>query len=125
MKQQVANLIFTFKCHLIYEFSLHHLKVKNKKIAHILQFTKFCKIFFLLFTICTVVKSKGKISQNFVAFSEYMNFTLVQKCKLRLKYFLSGNLFARLQPNFSQQYIIIPEPFCRSSPLTFCFHQRH
>ena len=36
MKQQVANLIFTFKCHLIYEFSLHHLKVKNKKIAHIL-----------------------------------------------------------------------------------------
>ena len=25
-------------------------------------------------TICTVVKSKGKILQNFVAFSEYMNF---------------------------------------------------
>ena len=25
-------------------------------------------------TVCTVVKSKGKISQNFVAFSEYMNF---------------------------------------------------
>ena len=27
-------------------------------------------------TLYTVVKSKGKISQNFVAFSEYMNFTL-------------------------------------------------
>jgi len=27
-------------------------------------------------TLCTVVKSKGKISQNFVAFSEYMNFTI-------------------------------------------------
>ena len=27
-------------------------------------------------TICTVVKSKGKILQNFVAFSEYMNFTV-------------------------------------------------
>ena len=25
-------------------------------------------------TVCTVVKSKGKISQNFAAFSEYMNF---------------------------------------------------
>ena len=37
--------------------------------------TKFCEIFPLLLTVCTVVKSKGKISQNFVAFSEYMNFT--------------------------------------------------
>ena len=38
--------------------------------------TKFCKIFFLLLTTVHTVKSKGKISQNFVAFSEYMNFTL-------------------------------------------------
>ena len=37
--------------------------------------TKLCKIFPLLLTVCTVVKSKRKISQNFVAFSEYMNFT--------------------------------------------------
>ena len=37
--------------------------------------TKFCKIFPLLMTVCTAVISKGKISQNFVAFSEYMNFT--------------------------------------------------
>ena len=36
--------------------------------------TKLCEIFPLLLTVCTVVKSKGKISQNFVAFSEYMNF---------------------------------------------------
>ena len=36
--------------------------------------TKFCKIFPLLLTVCTLVKSKGKISQNFVVFSEYMNF---------------------------------------------------
>ena len=35
---------------------------------------KFCKIFPLLLTVCTVVKSKGKISQNFLAFSEYLNF---------------------------------------------------
>ena len=41
--------------------------------------TKFCKTFTLLLTVCTVVKSKVKILQNFVAFSEYMNF----KQKLR------------------------------------------
>ena len=35
--------------------------------------TKFCEIFTFLLTVCTVVKSKVKISQNFVAFSEYMN----------------------------------------------------
>ena len=35
--------------------------------------TKSCEIFPLLLTVCTVVKSKGKISQNFLA-SEYMNF---------------------------------------------------
>ena len=36
--------------------------------------TKFCEIFTLLLIVCTVVKSNVKISQNFVAFSEYMNF---------------------------------------------------
>ena len=35
---------------------------------------KFCETFPLLLTVCTAVKSKGKISQNSVAFSEYMNF---------------------------------------------------
>ena len=34
----------------------------------------FCEIFTLLLTVCTVFKSKVKISKNFVAFSEYMNF---------------------------------------------------
>ena len=37
--------------------------------------TNFCEILTLLLTLCTVVKSKVKISQNVVAFSEYMNFT--------------------------------------------------
>ena len=36
--------------------------------------TKFCEIFTLLLTGTTYDKSKVKISQNFVAFSEYMNF---------------------------------------------------
>ena len=37
--------------------------------------TKFCEIFTLLLSYVVPVKSKVKISQNFVAFSEYMNFT--------------------------------------------------
>ena len=36
--------------------------------------TKFCEIFTLLLSVCTVDKSKVEISQNFVAFSEYTNF---------------------------------------------------
>ena len=36
--------------------------------------TKFCKIFTSLLTVCTVVKSMVKISQNFVTSSEYGNF---------------------------------------------------
>ena len=44
--------------------------------------TKFCEIFPLLLTTVHTVKCKGKISQYFVAFSEYMNFTesLGRKC---------------------------------------------
>ena len=38
--------------------------------------TIFCEIFPLLLSTVPTVKSKGKISQNFVAFSEYMNFTI-------------------------------------------------
>ena len=37
--------------------------------------TKFCAIFTLLLFYVVPDKSKVKISQNFVAFSEYMNFT--------------------------------------------------
>ena len=37
--------------------------------------TKFCEIFTLLLSYVVPVKSSEKISQNFVAFSEYMNFT--------------------------------------------------
>ena len=37
--------------------------------------TKFCEISTLLLSVCTEDKSKVKISQNFVAFSEYMIFT--------------------------------------------------
>ena len=49
-------------------------KLNNGKVHIFEKATKFCEIFLLILTVCTVVKSKGKISQNFVAFSEYMNF---------------------------------------------------
>ena len=42
--------------------------------------TKFCEIFTLLLTTVHTVKSKVKISQNFVAFSEYMNFNRIFLC---------------------------------------------
>ena len=41
--------------------------------------TKFCEIVTLLLSVCTVVKSKVKISRNFVAFSEYKNFNFCVK----------------------------------------------
>ena len=37
--------------------------------------TKICEISTLLLSVCTVDKSKVEISQNFVAFSDYTNFT--------------------------------------------------
>ena len=39
--------------------------------------TKFCKIFTLLLFYVVPVKSKVEILQNFVAFSEYMNFNQI------------------------------------------------
>ena len=45
--------------------------------------TKFCEISTLLLTVRTVIKSKVEISQNFVAFQEYMNFTYFGKKQSR------------------------------------------
>ena len=42
--------------------------------------TKFCEISTLLVSNVVPVESKVEISQNFVAFSEYMNFTKAEKC---------------------------------------------
>ena len=39
---------------------------------------KICEIFTLLLSYVVPVKSKVKISQNFVAFSEYMNFKRIE-----------------------------------------------
>ena len=53
----------------IMEYS--HVKVK---FIYFEKATKFCKISNLLLPYVVQVKSKVEISQNFVAFSEYMNF---------------------------------------------------
>ena len=50
----------------------HIVKVKFKYSE---KAKKFCEIFSLLLSYVVPVKSKVEISQNFVAFSEYMNFT--------------------------------------------------
>ena len=44
------------------------------KFIHSEKATQLCEIFTLLLSYVVPVKSKVKISQNFVAFSEYMNF---------------------------------------------------
>ena len=52
--------------------------------VHLLKFvysekaTKFCKISILLLSTVHIDKSKVEISQNFVDFSEYMNFKAVE-----------------------------------------------
>ena len=65
-----------------------NIEIQRHRDRHILRYvkfiysekaTKFCKIFTLLLTVCSVVKSKVKISQNFLAFSEYMNFIRFRK----------------------------------------------
>ena len=58
---------------------------KKLKFIYSEKATKVCEIFPLLLTVCTVVKSKGKISQNFVAFSEYMNFMILSLTLLYTK----------------------------------------
>ena len=49
--------------------------VSGVKFIYSEKATKFCEIFALLLYYVVPVKSKVKIFQNFVAFSQYMNFT--------------------------------------------------
>ena len=58
--------------------------------------TKFCEISTLLLSYVVPVKSKVKISQNFVAFSEYMNF------KQLTQYFKQFEIPANSFPNYSE-----------------------
>ena len=73
-------------------------------IRHIIKFifsekaTQFCEISTLLLTVCTVVKSKVEILQNFVVFSEYINFKVNKSLSASSKniltyyfYFMTGS----------------------------------
>ena len=71
--------------------------VKWLKFIYSEKATKFCEISTLLLSVCTVDKSEVEISQNFVAFSEYTNFTYLKDqervwlgWKLKLILFKSG-----------------------------------
>ena len=50
--------------------------MKKMKFIYSKKATKFCEIFTLLLSYAVPVKSKVKISQNFVAIAEYMNFNV-------------------------------------------------
>ena len=63
--QRLANTLWALESSLVFRL----VKFIYSEMA-----TKFCEIFPLILTAVHTVKSKGKISQNFVAFSEYMNF---------------------------------------------------
>ena len=62
--------------------------------------TKFCEIFPLLLTTVHTIKSKGKISQNFVAFSEYMNFIYSKASSSAAK----PEPFFQVQPNLGPYF---------------------
>ena len=69
---------FTVLC-----ISISEKKVRSLRGMWLIKFkysekaTKFCEILTLLLSYLVTVKSKGMILQNFVAFSEYMNFTMM------------------------------------------------
>ena len=54
-------------------------RAKSIKFIYSEKATKFCEIFPLLLTTVRTVKSKGKFSQNFVTFSEYMKFKILRQ----------------------------------------------
>ena len=60
--------------HAIVQERLRYCPLGKLKFIYSEKVTKFCEIFPLLLTTVHTVNSKGKILQNFVAFSEYMNF---------------------------------------------------
>ena len=58
----------------IVEIKIDDIMHRMVKFIYSEKATKFCEIFNLLLSYVVPVKSKMKISQNFVAFSEYLNF---------------------------------------------------
>ena len=82
--------------------------------------TKFCEIFPLLLTICTEVKSREKISQNFVAFSEYMNF--IKDCQLRIPSFHEFVLDCFNEKKITK-HAEVDKTNCENSEFVFLFRE--
>ena len=59
----------------IKDFEMISFGLESSSYVYSEKATKFCKIFTFLLSPVVLVKSKVKILQNFVAFSEYTNFT--------------------------------------------------
>ena len=77
-KNQVRHLLSIFR-HFYHPAEIKMNKIKLEIIEKLMfiyseKATKFCEIFTLLLSYVVPVKSKVKISQNFLAFSEYMSF---------------------------------------------------
>ena len=68
----ISNTVYNFTT-LLSLFKIY-ITYNHVKFIYSEKATNICEIFPLLLIVCTVVKSKGKISQNFGAFSQYMNF---------------------------------------------------
>ena len=101
----------------------------KQTLIHSEKAKKFCKIFPLLLTTVHTVKSKGKISQNFVAFSEYMNFIvnilqcicLKDESKIKPDFY---NLDCMLLIHFCRKYMVtslILFPAKQLELIFFCF----
>ena len=58
----------------------HYVIISFVKFLYSEKATKFCEISTLLLSTVHTVKCKVEISQNFVAFSEYMNFNNMKNC---------------------------------------------
>ena len=71
------TLIFIVMTELFLDTKLLLLGMNLLKFVYFEKATKFCEISTLLLTTVHTDKSKVEISQNFVAFSEYINFIYV------------------------------------------------
>ena len=69
-------MIYTLSCKTVVAV-MQFLDLIEIKFIYSGKATKFCEIFTLLLSYVVPVKSKVKISQNFAAFSEYMNFIII------------------------------------------------
>ena len=80
ISQACSSLVSQYNVPIVYLRTYH---AKRPPLHQVLKFiysekaTKFCEILTLLLATVHTVKSKVKISQNFEAFSEYMNFNTV------------------------------------------------